>query len=248
MEDRNIFSNYSQMTSSEELLSESSLKRIADYTKNEILVFFKSFGITESAYIYEFGAGTGKNGIVLKRLGYSNYIGTDISCDQVALAKKNLVNVLPIDALSSNSFRSDYHEAFDVILAMDVLEHLEMTQIQRFAEMIKCVLRPGGVLIIQVPNSLAPISPIVSGDLTHLRFFTAESVCQVYKLCGLELNKIKGCEFPGNGVSKFFRGLLKYIIIYPALTFVFKIMYGFKCRPVIFSPNLLAIGSSNENK
>ena len=86
---------------------------------------------------------------------------------------------------------------FDLILALDVLEHLKNPDIVLLS-LVK-MLSPTGTIIVSVPN-VARISVAMrlmfgkfeyadSGimDKTHLRFFTAESAVKLMNLAGIEV-------------------------------------------------------------
>ena len=86
---------------------------------------------------------------------------------------------------------------FDLILALDVLEHLKNPN--RVLLQLAKMLSPTGTIIVSVPN-IARISVAVrllfgkfeyadSGimDQTHLRFFTAASAVKLMNLAGIEV-------------------------------------------------------------
>ena len=74
---------------------------------------------------------------------------------------------------------------FDMVYAMDVLEHL--VDFVRALEECHRILKPGGILELQVPNALHPIS---FRDPSHLHFFTADSMD--YFIPGTELERDYG--------------------------------------------------------
>jgi 2-polyprenyl-3-methyl-5-hydroxy-6-metoxy-1,4-benzoquinol methylase len=88
---------------------------------------------------------------------------------------------------------------FDVVVAADVLEHLR--QPERLLEDIKEVLRPGGRLVVSVPNFghwYPRIRSLVGAfdydqrgilDKTHYRFFTRKSLARMVSNAGFEIRR-----------------------------------------------------------
>lgn len=92
---------------------------------------------------------------------------------------------------------------FDTILCLDVLEHLRDPW--RAVELLGAGLKPGGSLVISVPNlnHLSVIVPLVlrgrfdlvdAGikDRTHLRWFTRHSTIGLATGSGLKLERVQG--------------------------------------------------------
>lgn len=90
---------------------------------------------------------------------------------------------------------------FDLILALDVLEHL--TNADRTLVMLREMLTPDGVLIVSLPNVAywaIGADLLVFGrfqyeeagimDRTHLRFFTAQSAGEMIQGAGLKLRGV----------------------------------------------------------
>lgn len=93
-------------------------------------------------------------------------------------------------------------QSFDVILTLDVLEHLQhpWTTVQKLHQL----LRPGGCLIASIPNvrHIAVLGPLLFAgrwtytdhgllDRTHLRFFTKRSAVELMECSGLKVDKVK---------------------------------------------------------
>ena len=136
-----------------------------------------------SARILDLGCGYGRHILALQDLGYSNILGVDISEEQIAYATSHLglTNVQVGDAIAALEGEQG---GYDVILLLDVLEHLELAYSVQLLKAIRRVLKPGGVFIIQVPNALSPLSPNRHWDITHLRAYTTHSMEQHLRLSG----------------------------------------------------------------
>lgn len=91
-------------------------------------------------------------------------------------------------------------ERFDLILALDVLEHL--VDPWRMARRLRALLSPGGTIIASIPNvgHYSVIWPLFRGhwqytdlgllDRTHLRFFTEESARALLSVDGLRVQRM----------------------------------------------------------
>ena len=87
---------------------------------------------------------------------FKDVVGIDINDEDLGLLRDaGYDNVRRIDA--EHMSIADFAEPFDVILAGDVVEHLNNPGL--FVECAKNLLRPGGVLIIGVPSEAMVSSP-----------------------------------------------------------------------------------------
>lgn len=78
--------------------------------------------------------------------------------------------------------------SFDIIAAIDVLEHLQLDQLREILARVGTALRPGGVFIARFPNGQSPLSvPYQNGDLTHLRWLSPENLRQLAPQAGLKV-------------------------------------------------------------
>jgi SAM-dependent methyltransferase len=137
--------------------------------------------LPHAATILEIGCGGGELLAFLARHGFSNARGVDISGEQVALARQRGVHADVGDAFDSLS----QPDAYDVLIAVDVLEHFTRDELMRLAPLLFGALKPGGRLLVQTANG-AGLFPrqVIYGDLTHLTIFTPESLAQLLRPCG----------------------------------------------------------------
>jgi len=88
------------------------------------------------------------------------------------------------------------HDRFDVVLCNHVIEHVPDTR-RVLAELYR-VLRPGGLLIVGVPNEGCLmgrvrnrfIQPGIGRETDHVHFFTAASVSQALQAAGFRIQRI----------------------------------------------------------
>jgi 2-polyprenyl-3-methyl-5-hydroxy-6-metoxy-1,4-benzoquinol methylase len=106
---------------------------LSDYARRKKIEYF--FGdIPQDARILEVGSGEGWVGQYLKQHGWKNYLGIDIKppADIVGdLREWRKLGLKP--------------ESYDVIVAFEVIEHVDL-----FQEMYD-LLRPGGMLLVTTP-------------------------------------------------------------------------------------------------
>lgn len=194
-----------------------------------------------SARILDLGCGYGKYLVALAEMGYTNCWGIDLSEAHVlyGTGTLGLGNLEKADALDWLEGR---RAAFDCILAIDILEHVETDDLMALGGKIREALRPGGALVAQVPNGMAPLNPIGWGDVTHVRAFTAASIRQFFVLVGLEP---RGCyELPPHvhGPASAVRRALWTLVLRPALAGLMLTANG-AALGGIFTANLMAIAA-----
>lgn len=191
------------------------------------------------ARILEIGCGYGRNIRALQKLGYCDVRGIDISGEQVEYATRilGLSNVIVEDAVDS---LADTKETYDVILLLDVLEHLELAYSVKLIGLIKSTLKPGGIFIIQVPNGLAPLMPNRYGDITHLRAYTTHSMDQHLRLGGF--TEIRHYELPPyvHGMLSLVRRILWAAVIKPLIAVLMLVANG-SVLGGIYTANMLTI-------
>lgn len=138
--------------------------------------------------ILEIGCGEGAFLYYLKTLGYENCTGIDVSEEQIILAQK--LGVKDIKKVDLREFLKDKKEAFDVVIARDIIEHFKREEIFDVVELIYKSLTKGGKFIIQTPNAESPFGGRkVYGDFTHEIAFTRSSLSQI--LLAIDFKNIK---------------------------------------------------------
>ena len=117
-------------------------------------------------------AGCGAGFLVwsLREMGYRNSTGVDASETMVAACRANGIPVIHANALDH---LRDSVGQYDCILANDFVEHLDKTTSFEFLRLAARALRPGGRVLIAVPNALSPFGPsYLYRDPTHEQLFT----------------------------------------------------------------------------
>lgn len=159
----------------------------------------KHFPEELSALVLDVGIGRGEMLTCMKNWGYKNYLGIDISPSTVQFCKSLCLNCELVD--DSQLYLLEHKEHFSVITLLDVLEHIKKEKVVAFLKALHGALKPGGVLIIQVPNSQSPDSQLHRyNDITHEVGYIEHSLTQVLTTAGFQNIYFAGfeCFFDNN--------------------------------------------------
>jgi predicted TPR repeat methyltransferase len=120
----------------------------------------------------------------LKQAGFTNLAGIDISADQAAEAVARGFNAVEADALQ---FLPQHKAEYDVIVAMDVIEHFRKEELLELLGATRDALKPGGLFLLQTPNGegLMP-GYVIYGDLTHFTILSPLSLRHVLTVAGFD--------------------------------------------------------------
>ncbi len=109
------------------------MRLLADISRRKKIDYF-FVNLPKSASILEIGAGSGWVGSYFRTNGYKNYIGLDLEGTADVIGDIKDVSSLP--------FKSNQ---FDVIIAFEVIEHVDLLEECRF------FLKEGGLLMLTTP-------------------------------------------------------------------------------------------------
>jgi SAM-dependent methyltransferase len=107
-------------------------------------ILAREIGAREDLRILDVGCGTGSNLEAFSRLGPAT--GIDMSTDALTYCRKRGIERVTLSAVERLPFADG---AFDVVTAMDMLEHTD-DDLAALSE-LRRVLRPGGLLLATVP-------------------------------------------------------------------------------------------------
>jgi len=196
----------------------------------------------KDARILDFGCGMGHFLYFLKKMSYSNFIGIDISPQQVDFVRKYITNNVILadgfDFLKESLRKGDY---FDIIVLNDVIEHIPKVKIPELLKLMFNVLKPGGKVFIKTDNMGNPFNLRTRYmDFTHEIGFTEHSLYEVLYMAGFRKIRVFGTREPcGRGIKVwimrlmnssfhvFLRSLFRVLLIPP---------------PEILDKNIIAIG------
>ena len=135
------------------------------------------------AAVLEIGPGHGGMLAWLRSKGVTDVRGVDTSPGDVAFANEMLGAGTVVEAAALDFLRT-HDDAYDAVVAKAVLEHVPRAELLALLEAAASRLRPGGVLVVEVPNMdwlLASHERYM--DLTHETGFTRESLAALLRLC-----------------------------------------------------------------
>lgn len=183
---------------------EKSVKKMWKWYDKKYLPLISDF--EKNVKILELGCGRGYLLEFLRKNGFENLEGIDISEEQISITKRKGFNVKVSDAIN---FLNENKEKSKVIFALDFIEHFHKTELFQLFEGIINNLEDGGLFIFHTPNGQTILSPnLVYGDLTHLTIFTPNSALQILKVVGF--NKISFIE--AGPTRKNLNGLIRLIL------------------------------------
>lgn len=157
-----------------------------------------------NARILDAGCGSGAIVWWLHDRGFREAEGIDISAEQIREGRDlGVGNLMQADL---ETYLADRVEAYDTILARDVLEHFSKDSIVRLLDLMHRALRTGGTLILQVPNGESPFGGRIRyGDFTHETAFTSASMSQLLRVAGFSAVAIYPVEPVVRGMRSFAR-------------------------------------------
>lgn len=144
--------------------------------------------------VLDVGCGMGFALLSLREMGFTNVSGVESDAGQVNSCRaKNLEVTLTDD---TTAFLLERASAYDVIISLDVIEHIPVAAQMGFIRGIGSALRPGGRFICTVPNANSALAARWRyNDWTHAASFTEHSLDFLLYHGDMTDIKISGYEF-----------------------------------------------------
>ncbi|SMF97342.1 Methyltransferase domain-containing protein [Methylomagnum ishizawai] len=134
-------------------------------------------GRDKTAHILDIGCGFGLHIYSLLAQGYVNATGVDIDAAQIAVAQSHGLPCQRITPEQADAFYTERAGQINTVLMLDVLEHIPKSEQVGFLRRLHPIFKPGGRLIVRVPNALGPTALYHRyTDFTHHCCFTPESL------------------------------------------------------------------------
>jgi predicted TPR repeat methyltransferase len=182
--------------------------------------------------ILELGCGRGYMLEYLRKHGFSNLKGIDISEEQISISRKKGFDV---DIANAIEFLEKNKNQFKIVIALDFVEHFYREELLSLFQGIYDSLEERGLFFFHTPNGQTILtSDLVYGDLTHLTIFTPNSAQQILRAVGF--NKID--YFEAGPVPKNMNGFIRSI-------FWKIIKLGYNCIRLIEAGSTLKILTQN---
>ncbi len=192
--------------------------------------------------IVDLGCGSGALVLFLQENGYRNVLGVETSPSQVEFAHQLGLNSIVSGDLVT-FLRNSAAEVFDVVIVFDVIEHFCKDEVLEIMDQAYRVLRPGGRLIVHVPNAEGIFgSRIFWSDFTHEMAFTREGLRQLTCASGFTSVEFREDLPVVHGVKSLIRRVL-----WTGLRSIFRLAYmaesGDSGAGLILTQNLLAVAN-----
>lgn len=144
--------------------------------------------------ILDVGCGMGYAMLTLRDWGYENVEGIDVDPGQVQACLNKQLNVVQTD--DSIDYLNRLPDTYDLILALDVIEHIPHTEQLEFVRAIRRALKPGGIFICTVPNANSALANRWRyDDWTHHLSFTEHSLDFLLFNAGFENIQVFDTDF-----------------------------------------------------
>jgi SAM-dependent methyltransferase len=140
--------------------------------------FWVPAGCTAETSVLEIGSGTGEFLSYLKLKGVTRFHGVEQDPEAIRVMEPGLEGNVTVGDLWA--YLEGDPEPFDRVVMLDVLEHFPAADGVRLLNKVKDVLRPGGLVVVRVPNMGSPWGGIHQfADLTHQSAYSAQSLEQL---------------------------------------------------------------------
>lgn len=144
--------------------------------------------VNRSAVCLELGCGCGEVVYLLERLGFNRTTGVDVCAEELDHARRFVKGDL-VKGDVREYVAAIGQQSVDWVFALNLLEHLAKNDVIPFLRNIRRALKPGGGLILMVPNAISPFGSLTRHwDFTHEWAFTPNNFRQIAPLTGFDQN------------------------------------------------------------
>jgi SAM-dependent methyltransferase len=155
-------------------------------------------GLGPDARVLEIGPGRGELITYLNSLGIADIdiVDNDPSILELVRGRCRIANAIKADTLQE---AAPQLREYDVVFAVQVVEHIPVSEIPGFLQVLDQHLRPAGQIVFVIPNGGNPLSMIERySDLQHQASFTENSLMALPNACGLKgyEARVRGFRIP----------------------------------------------------
>ena len=182
--------------------------------------------------ILEIGCGSGQLLLWLIKNGH-NVKGIDLNNNSVSNLSKMCLDVTYGDA---NEIIKSIHINFDLIILMDVFEHIELDDISNLLDNLSKVMTKKSVIVCRFPNTQSPFGLYYqNGDPTHMSNLSLTRMDYLCRVNKLKIIDAKNSFQSRSGLIKFIVFILRSIIYFYYENILSRIIYG---KKILFGPNI----------
>jgi 2-polyprenyl-3-methyl-5-hydroxy-6-metoxy-1,4-benzoquinol methylase len=216
------------------------LKSDSIQLENEVLKYIPN---NKSLKILEIACGHGNLLYLLKQKGFNNVYGIDISEDQINMAKS--LGIENAEVADLNVYLSNKINEFDVVIGIDIIEHLKKDELINCLKLIKKSLKHDGVTIFRTPNADGIGNTLFSaGDFSHEVILNKLSAIQIAKAANFNNIKVfSSFVYIDNPMKELLRKFIWPIVLLRKKIELFSA--GLGTSNTVFTPNLLIIIKNN---
>ena len=136
--------------------------------------------------VLDLGSGTGELCRCAAEAGARSVTGVNLSAEEIEFARTKC-GANFVQSEIEAYLRTAPEASVDRVYALNILEHLGKDQLVGVLEGVHRVLKPGGTLVVMVPNATSPFGGMTRyWDFTHEIAFTPSSVRQLARLVGFK--------------------------------------------------------------
>ena len=148
----------------------------------------------KGAKVMDVGCGMGFALLSLREMGFSHLSGVESDAGQAKSCQAKKLDVTLAD--DTIEFLKQRSGTYDLIICLDVIEHIPVAIQLAFVHALSGALRPGGKLICTVPNANSAMAARQRyNDWTHAASFTEHSLDFLLYNGGFTDIQVKGHEF-----------------------------------------------------
>ena len=219
-------------------------------SKNETVYFDSEIRRTRSAFpsgakVLEIGFGNGNF------LAFGREKGWDISGTEVNEALVRVAQDRGFSATHAGDLSSFPDDAYDLIVAFDVLEHIPQDELPDMILEIKRVLKKDGFFIARFPNGDSPFGLMnQNGDVTHITAIGSGKVHYFAAKTDMAVIFVGGEAEPlfGLGLVQFIHGIFALPIRRLMNLFVRLVFFPRSSVPFFSSNMVLVYQAANKNR
>lgn len=213
---------------------EKKLSTDSNILSREILPLIPS---DKNSALLDMGCGFGSLIYTLKKKGYTNLKGIDLSEGQVKVAHE--LGLTEIELQDLLPYLKNNKNTFDVITGIDIIEHFSKDELVEVLTCVKDALKPNGTAIFRTPNLDAPFATLFSnGDFTHENYINYSSANQLMLSMGFKNIQVLNSIMETQG---FFKELFRKLTWAVMKTFIKLLIFSTArtTNAMVFSTNLI---------